>query len=88
MVHKDIKTGKQILNKAMKGNPFRQLSLLRQGVEMNSFLIKELYQHLGIENNLVYQSYKPLMDKLELENQRILEILIQEYPEEFEEVED
>ena len=68
----------------MNGNPFRQLSLLRQGVEMNTKLIQMMIIHLGLETSDLYNEYLPLIEQLEESNNKIVEILKQEYPEEYE----
>jgi hypothetical protein len=84
----DIRVGKRILNEAMGGNPFKQLSSLRKAILALKNNQDVIIKHCALENSNTVVESNLLFDVLLEENSRIEAILVQEYPDEYEVVEE
>lgn len=87
-IPKNIRVGKRIQNEVMDVNPFKQLSSLRKAIlaiKNNQDLI---IKHCGLETSKTIEESNLIFEPLLEENSRIEEILLQEYPDEYEVVEE
>lgn len=83
---KDIQVGKEILNEVMGGNPFKQLSQLRKAILILKSNQDVIINELQIGNNEIIVSNNEIYDELLEYNNKIENILIRHYPNEYSEI--